>query len=64
MSQKRKGPYQVRLISVGTPEQAAEAFESAIGIVISNSILGSRKINGDVENNIVRVRHDVGVKQR
>jgi hypothetical protein len=71
MSKNRKstaeGSYRVRLVSVGTHEQAAEALEAAIGIVIESTsgVLCSRKNESDVENIIsVSVRHDVGGKQR
>lgn len=67
MPQKRKGSYQVKLIPIGTHEQAAEALEAAVGIVIESApgVLCSRKNESDVENIIsVSVRYDVGGKLR
>lgn len=53
---KTEGSFEVKLISVSTPEEAQEALETAIRIIIGNvsgnSILNSRKNKRNVENEI------------
>ncbi|MDK2836750.1 MAG: hypothetical protein PWP21_1527 [Thermosediminibacterales bacterium] len=54
---KTEGSFKVKLISVSTPEEAQEALETAIRIIIGNvsgnSILNSRKNKRNVENEIL-----------
>lgn len=67
MSKNRKnaveGSFKVKLIPISTPEEAQEALEAAISIIIGSasgsSTLCSRENEGDVENKLFLCRQDV-----